>query len=422
MEEAVPNDTNLLVDRRMKILFITNSPMATMGGYQTLIMRMSDYLIKKEHSVYLIAQGLDDRLRSEFNEGLAIQTSGTSFLTLYERGAFKEFYSQCDLPKFDVTICIDMASYIIGSMIKLEAESCNTRVVLGLFQPDSVRQLKSNSPTALLVRWILKKQASSVSVVAMTKRLQVEWNLAFGRHAMAGFIPLPVDLKPFRDIERRPKPYKIVSVGRLDDYKTYNLFMPAIIRRLVDQGFDMSYEIYGEGVFRPQIEALVEELGLKERISLMGYLPYAQFPEVLEEAYAFIGMGTAAIEAAAAGVPTIYSAPRDMAGVTHGLLHRFDLTELGGFAEETNPTLKVKDVLRGLLNLETEQYKLECQKSHDSMELYSMGRVMSQYEVLLDASVEARPRSIWGIWLYCDLIRVVRKCRNMMRNIYSKLK
>lgn len=406
----------------MNILFITNSPMATLGGYQTLIMRMSDDLIKKEHSVYLITQGLDDRLRSEFNQALVIQASGASFFTLYDSGAFKEFYSQCDLPKFDVIICIDMSSYIIGSMIKLEANSCNTRVILGLFRPDSVRQLKCNSPTALLVRWILKKQASSVSVVAMTKRLQAEWDSTFGRRAMADFIPLPVDLKPFRDIERRPKAYKIVSVGRLDDYKTYNLFMPAIIRRLVDQGLDVSYEIYGEGVFRPQIEDLVEELGLEGRITLMGYLPYTQFPEVLEEAYVFIGMGTAAIEAAAAGVPTIYSAPRDMQGLTHGLVHDFDMTEQCGFVEETNPTLKVENVLRDLISLEPRQYDLECQKSHDAMELYSMGRVMSQYEILLNRQDDARSRSISGIWLYCDFIWFAWKCRNMMKKLYLKLR
>ena len=396
--------------------------MATMGGYQTLIMRMSDDLIKKEHSVYLIAQGLNDRLRSEFNEKLVIQVSGKPFTTLFERGAFKGFYSQCDLPKCDVMICIDMSSYIIGSMIKAEMRSADVRVILGLFQPDSVRQLKCNSPTGLLVRWILKKQVSSVSVVAMTKRLQVEWDLAFGRHAMAGFIPLPVDLGPFREVERRPKAYEIVSVGRLDDYKTYNLFMPGIIRSLVNQGFDVSYKIYGEGSFHSQIEDLVEELGLKGRITLMGYLPYSQFPEVLEEAYVFIGMGTAAIEAAAAGVPTIYSAPRDMQGLTHGLVHDFDMTEQCGFVEETNPTLKVENVLRDLISLEPRQYDLECQKSHDAMELYSMGRVMSQYEILLNRQGDARSRSISGIWLYCDLIQFAWKCRNMLKTLYLKFR
>ena len=79
----------------MEILFMTNSPMATMGGYQTLIARMSDYLIKKEHSVSLITQGLDNRVRSEFNEKLIIQTSGESFLALYEKEAFQAFFSQC---------------------------------------------------------------------------------------------------------------------------------------------------------------------------------------------------------------------------------------------------------------------------------------------------------------------------------------
>tara|TARA_B110001469_G_C9641513_1_gene322729 strand:+ start:2792 stop:3088 length:297 start_codon:yes stop_codon:yes gene_type:complete len=98
------------------------------------------------------------------------------------------------------------------------------------------------------------------------------------------------------------------------------------------------------------------------------------------------------------------------------------MTEQCGFVEETNPSLKVEDVLRELINLEFEQYEFECQKSRDAMELFSMGRAMSQYENLFDARVEAHPRSIWGVWLYCDLIRIVRKCRNIMREIYSKFK
>ena len=396
--------------------------MATMGGYQTLIMRMSAHLIGQGHSVTLITQGLNDRLRPEFNEQLVIHTTGTSFVTLMDKNAFQDFYHQADLPQFDSIICIDMVSYVLGTIILRKSKSWKARVILGLFQPDSVGQVIGWNRIAIIVRYLLKQDRARSSVVAMLKKLQREWDKHFGDVCAAECIPLPVELDRFSTIERAAVQYRIVSVGRLDDYKTYNIYMIEIVRRLVDRGIDVQYEIYGEGPYRAKIEEEIEKHHLEERVLLRGYLAYKDFPKALQTAYCFVGMGTAAIEAAAAGVPVVYSPPRDMTGVTHGLFHAFDITELGGFAHETNPPLRVHDVLLDLMQLSTVQYEIECQKSRDAMRLYSMESVMSKYENLLSVPVEPRTRSLWGIWLYCDLVRVTGYLRNKIRTIYQKTK
>lgn len=386
--------------------------MESMGGYQTLIMRMSSHLIGEGHSVYLIAQGVDERVRSQFHDELNIQTSGVPFIELYERQAFREFQLRVKIPKVDLIICIDLMAYAVAGFFKLTDSCARARLILGLFQPDSVRQARAKSATGLLVRAILSRSGCQTSVVAMTKRLKTEWDSFFGPHYSAHFIPLPVDLEPFQAIQRKPQKYRIVSVGRLDDYKTYNVYMIRILKSLVAKGYDIVYDIYGEGPYRERIETEIDDCGLEGRVRLKGMLPYIEYPKILETAYAFVGMGTAAIEAAAAGVPTIYAAPRDMTSVTHGMLHHFDLTEKGGFASETSPPLRVESVLLQLLKLNDAQYTEESQASRAAMELYSLKQVMDRYSRVFDSTVAGTMQSGLRLRLLPYLVKAIRTIRS----------
>lgn len=392
--------------------------MAVMGGFETLIMRMSDYLIREGHSVFLICEGVDVRLRAEFHPQVVIQATGRNFYDLYGRVAFEEFYASVELPQVDLIICIDFRSYILAGLMQAKSSCSGAKMILGLFQPDSVQQVKGSNGIALLTRRLLKREAARTSVVAMTKRLQQEWNEEFGRAVSANFIQLPVDLASFQAVKRRPEKYKIVSVGRLNDYKTYNILMIEIVRRLVDEGYDATYHIYGEGPYHEKIEAEVHKYSLEDRVHLHGHLNYEKFPGVLRDAYAFVGMGTAAIEAASAGVPVVYSPPRDMEGVTHGLLHQFDLTELGGFAQDTNPQRRVYDVLKNLVKLEVEEYQLECLKSSEAMKMYSMDSVMTEYDRFYPVKsalgcAPARKNSAFRLW--CDYVMLLRRVRYCFR-------
>lgn len=405
--------------KAMNVLFLTNSTMAIMGGYETLIMRMSDYLVRQGHSAYLISPSIDERLRAEFNPAVVIQNSRIDFNELYSRQAFEGFYDSIELPSIDVIVCIDMRSYILAGLMLAELNCDKARLILGLYQPDSVRQVTGRDGLALMVRRLLKEEGARTSVVAMLKKLQREWNGHFSGVCAADFIPLPVELVRFNAVQRAVEPYRIVSVGRLDDYKTYNIFMVEIVRRLVDRGLDVRYDIYGEGPYQSKIEGEIRKYKLEGRVCLRGHLAYEDFPQVLEAAYCFVGMGTAAIEAAAAAVPVVYSPPRDMSGVTHGLFHNFDVTELGGFAHETNPPLKVYDVLLDLMLLDAAGYEAECIASAAAMEMYSMNSVMAQYHQLFiqSRSLSSNRLAPWILSFrqYSYFVLLLRKLHRMYR-------
>ena len=60
-------------------------------------------------------------------------------------------------------------------------------------------------------------------------------------------VPLGIDLVRFRSVTRRPARRKIVSVGRIVDFKTYNFWMLDVIQRLNATEDRFEYHVYGTG-------------------------------------------------------------------------------------------------------------------------------------------------------------------------------
>ena len=96
-------------------------------------------------------------------------------------------------------------------------------------------------------------------------------------------------------------------MGRLEKQKDF----PTLIRAFaqVQQQFPVRLMILGEGPERSSIEAIVEELGLKESITLPGFVanPYAYMAgsAVCVLSSAWEGFGNVLVEAMAAGTPVV---------------------------------------------------------------------------------------------------------------------
>ena len=99
---------------------------------------------------------------------------------------------------------------------------------------------------------------------------------------------------------------EIAAVGRLSAQKDHALLIRAF-SRLPDTGERLL--IYGEGELRPELEALIERLGLSGRVLLPGQC--GDIPEALNGAKLFVlssdyeGMPNALLEAMALGLPCI---------------------------------------------------------------------------------------------------------------------
>ena len=110
----------------------------------------------------------------------------------------------------------------------------------------------------------------------------------------------------------------IVATGRLAYQKNY----PLLIRAAVNMP-DVRVEIVGGGPDEQALKALVDELGVGDRVHFLGHRPRAQALEILAAADLFVqvshfeGHSLALIEAAKLGMPIIVSdVPVQVEGIT----------------------------------------------------------------------------------------------------------
>ncbi len=108
----------------------------------------------------------------------------------------------------------------------------------------------------------------------------------------------------------------VVSVGQLKEKKGLRHLVEAMAI-LRDRGFDTECSIVGEGPLRSDLEALIRELRIEDRVRLTGALPHPEVIDQYRNARMFVlpcviaedgdrdGIPNAILEAMAAGVPVI---------------------------------------------------------------------------------------------------------------------
>jgi colanic acid/amylovoran biosynthesis glycosyltransferase len=132
-------------------------------------------------------------------------------------------------------------------------------------------------------------------------------------------IPPAIDIEFFKpdDAAARPevaeiagRPLRILGVGRLDWRKGYDDALMAV-RRLIDQGIACEYRIVGGGDHQEAVAFARHQLGLVDRVHLMGPLPrtgvreQARWSDVLLHAAVSEGFCNAVVEAQAMGRPVV---------------------------------------------------------------------------------------------------------------------
>jgi len=132
-------------------------------------------------------------------------------------------------------------------------------------------------------------------------------------------IPNGVSIEKFRPAaERRPDPAKpartIICVARLDYPKGVDVLLHAWGRMMhapADWRAQLRPELHlvGQGIFRPQMERIVAELGIQDSVALLGLR--RDVVDLLQQSWGFVmpsrweGMPNALLEAMACGLPCI---------------------------------------------------------------------------------------------------------------------
>lgn len=114
---------------------------------------------------------------------------------------------------------------------------------------------------------------------------------------------------------------RIVSVGNLVNFKTYNAHIIKLLPSLLELNPSLRYEIYGDGPYKQQLMRLAKDVGVKDKVIFNGAIEYSKFSTVVNKSVLFVGSGTALIEAAALGVPSMIGIESSKEPITYGFLN-----------------------------------------------------------------------------------------------------
>lgn len=171
---------------------------------------------------------------------------------------------------------------------------------------------------------------------------------------------------------------RITSIGRITPFKTYNYQMPYIIKSLIDKGYLIHWNVYGDGPKYNDLKNIIFDLGMEQHITLHGTLLYSQMLEKLSESDLYIGAGTSIIEASAAGIPTIVSLDDSVAPLSPG----FFCNRNGFFTSDTQEqekTFPIEDLIIDFINLNIESQLDLSKKSQERANIYSTQHAKKEY-------------------------------------------
>ena len=166
-------------------------------------------------------------------------------------------------------------------------------------------------------------------------------------------IPNPINPETLPD-RSNMLTHKIVAIGKLMDQKNFPLLIKSFAK-ISGEFPDYTLDIYGEGERRPQLESLIHELKMDERIHLKGASKQVQKDisdaELFVMSSDFEGFPNVLLEAIAIGLPVIST---DFAtGVARELV-----SEENGIVVPVGDEARMSEAIRRILSEEKMRYDM----------------------------------------------------------------
>jgi glycosyltransferase involved in cell wall biosynthesis len=289
-----------------------HGPLA-IGGIEQLLVRVGRVLKERGWRVQFV-------LQSRTTTSLDAEAAAIGPVHLLPTDYRDAWRRVADVPLEPTSVLFAPTSdaFLLAHLIR-QRRTPGARIVAGVYFP-----LEYANPAAHRVYEIgraagLLARCPAQNVVFMNEACRDAHVAVLGPHLAASpVIPVPFESRVGSRGSARPASRRLVSVGRLVDFKGYPFGALDALDELRDEGRDLTYDVYGSGPLAGELQRAVDARGLGAVVRLLGEVPPARFTAVLDDALAFLGMGTAAVEAAGHGVPTVLAAVGERRPVVHG--------------------------------------------------------------------------------------------------------
>ncbi len=382
----------------MKNVLVVYNQMNT-GGIETLILRFGYYFKANGHKLKVILTDGGGSLLNELKTIADVKLCNSITLSINQKTVGNDpFYENIDEV---FTLCPE--GNALGLRISLFLK---IPFKVGVYHPEDYGAL-----TSRFYRSLFNEIPDSCKLF-MNDDCLISHERIFNRKINSEIWPLPVIVDPGlgQEKQREPKKNKIISIGRFDPFKTYNLTTIELVSHFKDKGILLKYDLYGYGLLEDKMKSLIKKHHLIEDVVIKGVLNYSDLKNVVKEAYIFVGCGTAAIEASYTGVPTIIAALG-----TNGLSNGLFTDEIGfNIGEQTNSlkTHTIEELIEYILNLSDKEY-LELSKKHTEIakNRYEATAVFEKYFKLPEVKITLNTRlklKIFTASLYFSLYKLYK--------------
>lgn len=310
------------------------------GGIETLIVRMANFFVSSGVRVSVCLTtggGLESSLDQQVN--VIIYSETDDLIRAIHAGEFKK------RPGSELLIMsFDPISAARGLMIEtMLSKQQRVTHVSGIFHPRAYFMTGERRDRVYL-NYLVARAIGNKHLFFMNK----ECRESHANRWDSYLEDCPILALPINSVDATWQPsgktnVRVVSVGRLVDFKAYNLGAASIVRACLDRGLEVTWDIFGDGPLQDSVKAEIEANGVTGQVRVMGELDYSSFSATVADYDLFVGMGTAALEAAMVGVPTI-CATVDEATRCYGYL---DTLPFGNVGESlaNPPTLELTDLI-----------------------------------------------------------------------------
>lgn len=177
------------------------------------------------------------------------------------------------------------------------------------------------------------------------------WNsmaVHYGQNFKKTIIPLPIDAYEMLYKARNGR-YKILSIGRLVNFKTYNLFMIDVIRELRNEIPNIEYTIIGDGPLADTVVNKIQHFKMGNYVKLIKSIEYDQIRTLINEYDLHIGMGTSILDVGKYGMPSLVAVPFIQDSITHGYVYHLRPYCLGELDSQDRPFSMLSAIRQFLL-------------------------------------------------------------------------
>lgn len=384
----------VLLDLRKKVMtkILYLIPDMQVGGIETLLLRMSKSPLAKDWIFWhMHAVKHEYALQREFEKTDAFIIKNMDIRRLmfgFDKKSLKKLIQDRQLDQVEVIYCFHLLGSIYANYLK-KYYFPHVKIIIGVYHPKEYAWTSGGKFSQLeITARMLIGSSPTKNIIFMNSGMKKSHEYYLQKDlACSPVFPVMIDAMRFNNIQRAPEQFKIVSVGRICNFKTYNFAMIAVIKKLHTMDKRYTYHIYGSGDMEDYLFKLIADHNAQDCVFFHGTIPYEKFPDILADAFIFVGGGTAIVEAAAAGVPSLCVIMSEMKPETYGWFHQSDDDNLGEI-DRRKPRYQYFDLISDLAN-HPDLYAEYSRQSKEKASMYSLQNNLPKFIELLNAGEQS---------------------------------